>query len=90
MKTVKILISGAVQGMFFRHFVDKNAKELELKGFVRNLDDGRVEVVAEGKIESVNEMINICKKGPRDSTVKNVDVFDIGNQGFDCFRILSL
>ena len=49
MKTLKIVISGVVQGVFFRKFVKENADELEVKGFVRNLDDGKVEIVIEGE-----------------------------------------
>ena len=90
MKTIRIYITGSVQGMFFRQFIDKTAKELNLKGFVRNLDDGRVEVVVEGRIEPVTEMIKRCKAGPRHSSVKNVEVHDMTNQGFDCFKVLSM
>ena len=61
MKTVKIFVTGSVQGAYFRQFVNKTANELKLKGFVRNMDDGRVEVIAEGRDEKVNEMIEACK-----------------------------
>jgi len=90
MKTNKILISGAVQGVFFRQFIKQKAKELGLKGFVRNLDDGRVEVVVEGKDENVNEMINACRKGPSQSNVKDVQVEELKHQGFDDFKILNI
>ena len=90
MKTIRLYISGNVQGMFFRQFIDKNAKELKLKGFVRTLDDGRVEVVVEGRIEPVTEMIKRCQAGPRNSSVKNVEVQDMTNQGFDGFKVLSM
>ncbi len=90
MKTIRMYITGSVQGMFFRQFIDKTAKELKLKGFVRTLDDGRVEVVVEGRIEPVTEMIKRCQTGPRHSSVKNVEVQDMTNQGFDGFKVLSM
>ena len=61
MKTLKITITGTVQGVFFRTFIKEKADELGLKGFVRNLDDGRVEVVVEGRDENANKMIEVCK-----------------------------
>ena len=90
MKTLKLFISGIVQGVFFRKSVEDKAKELELKGFVRNLDDGRVEIVVEGKDENVNEMVNALKQGLPHSEVKNVTTEEIKHQGFSGFRILRL
>ena len=90
MKTLKIYITGVVQGVFFRKFLEKNAKEMGLKGFCRNLDDGRVEIVIEGADKNVNEMAELCKKGSRHSDVKNVTVEDMNHQGFDSFKILSM
>ena len=89
MKTLKLFVSGIVQGVFFRKSIEDKAKGLELKGFVRNLDDGRVEIVVEGKDENVNEMVKICKQGPSHSEVKNVDTEEIRNQGFKEFKVLK-
>lgn len=90
MKTLKLFISGIVQGVFFRKSVEDKAKELELKGFVRNLDDGRVEVVVEGKDENVNEMVKACKQGLPHSEVKSLTTEEIKHQGFSGFRTLRL
>ena len=90
MKTLKLFISGTVQGMFFRKFVEAKAKELRLKGFARNLDDARVEVVVEGKDENVNEMVKTCRQGPPNSDVKNVETQEIKHQGFDGFKVLRM
>ncbi len=90
MKTLKLFISGIVQGVFFRKSIEDKAKELELKGFVRNLDDGRVEVVVEGKDENVNEMVEACKQGLPHSEVKNVTTEEIKHQGFSGFKVLRL
>lgn len=89
MKTVKIFITGTVQGVFFRNFIKEQAEKLELKGFARNLDDGRVEVVVEGKDEDVNEMVKKVKQGPSQSDIKNVETEEIRHQGFNGFKILS-
>ena len=88
MKTVKIFITGSVQGVYFRQFVNKTANELKLKGFVRNMDDGRVEIVVEGRDEKVNEMIDACKKGAPQANVKEIQTQELSNQGFDSFKIL--
>ncbi|MBD3252151.1 acylphosphatase [Candidatus Pacearchaeota archaeon] len=87
MKTLKIKISGNVQGVTFRQFVKENADKLSIKGFVRNLDDGRVEVVAEGKDEGVNEILKICEKGPKFASVKEIEFSELKNQGFKDFKI---
>ena len=90
MKTIKLFISGSVQGVFFRKFIEDKANELGLRGFARNLEDSRVEVVVEGKDENVNEMVEVCKKGPPHSDVKNVTTEEIKHQGFSGFRILRI
>jgi acylphosphatase len=90
MKTIKAFIEGSVQGVFFRKFLKESADSLELKGFCRNLDDGRVEIVIEGKDENVNDMLAKCKSGPRHADVKKVEMEDMKHQGFDSFKVLSL
>lgn len=88
MKTIKIFISGSVQGVYFRQFVKKKADELNLSGFVRNLENGRVEIVAEGRDENVNEMVEACKKGAPQASVKEIQTQELSHQGFDSFKIL--
>ena len=88
MKTLKLFVSGIVQGVFFRKSIEDEAKRLGLKGFARNLDDGRVEIVVEGRDENVKEMVKICKKGPSHSEIKKVETEEIKNQSFKEFKIL--
>ncbi len=88
MKTIKIFISGSVQGVYFRQFVKQKAEELKLKGFARNMDDGRVEIVVEGRDEKVNEMVGACKKGAPQANVKEIQTQELNHQGFDSFKIL--
>lgn len=90
MKTIKVLISGTVQGVFFRKFIEDKAWEFGLKGFARNLDDGRVEVFVEGRDENVNEFVEKCRQGPPHSQVDKVETQEIKHQGFEGFKILRI
>jgi len=74
MKKVHIIISGYVQGVCFRYFTKIEARKLGIKGFVRNLLNGDVEVVAEGNEKELNELINFCRKGPALSGVANLKI----------------
>ncbi|MBR9706139.1 acylphosphatase [Candidatus Pacearchaeota archaeon] len=89
MKTYKIHIIGTVQGISFRQFLFDKARELELKGFCRNLNGGAVEVVVEGRDENVNEMITACKQGPKHADVKEVETEELHHQGFKEFKIIK-
>ena len=72
---VHFWVSGRVQGVFFRVYTEKTAKQLELKGLVRNLPDRRVEVIAEGPKEKLEEFIKWAKeKGSPYSSVTKVEV----------------
>jgi len=72
MKRVHIIISGYVQGVCFRYFTKIKARKLGVKGFVRNVPNGDVEVIAEGNEKEINELINFCRKGPLLSCVANL------------------
>lgn len=70
-----VFISGKVQGVNFRWNTKRKAKKQELTGWVKNLPDGRVEVVLEGEKENVEQMIGWIKKGgPSFAKVKNLEV----------------
>ena len=68
---VEIVVNGLVQGVGFRYFVYREAKDLELKGFVKNLYTGEVLTVAEGEKALIEELINKLKVGPMHAAVKN-------------------
>jgi len=74
MKRVKILISGLVQGVFFRASTAQLARRLGVFGYCRNLADGRVEVLAEGEEGSLQELLGWCEKGPPGACVTGVEV----------------
>lgn len=69
-----ILVSGQVQGVFFRDHTRRWAASLNLTGWVRNLMDGRVEVVAEGDKESIENLISRLREGPPMAYVENTEV----------------
>jgi len=90
MKTIRGYIKGTVQGVFFRKFLEEKANELKVRGYCRNLDDGRVEFIAEGRDENVNEFIQVCEKGPPQGQISGVETKEIKHQGFKDFKILRL
>lgn len=69
-----VLVSGRVQGVFFRSETEYEAIKRSVCGWVRNLPDGRVEAVFEGEKEAVEELVEFCKRGPRGARVSKVDV----------------
>lgn len=69
-----LIISGRVQGVFYRAFVEETALSLGLKGWVRNMPDGRVEAVFEGEKDNIQKAISICYKGPPVSKVSDISV----------------
>jgi len=87
-KSKRIYITGSVQGIFFRQFIKNNADKYNLKGYVRNLEDGRVEIFVEGNIDSVESMTSVCKRGPPHAQIRNVEEKDEKFQDFKEFKIL--
>ena len=87
---MKILIKGAVQGVFFRSYIKDNADKIRLKGHVRNLQDGKVEVIVQGDKKDVEKMIEICKEGAPHSRVDEVEIEHIKIiDGLKDFKILK-
>lgn len=85
---VHILISGRVQGVFFRATVESIAKQFGLSGYVKNLPDGRVEIVAEGEKSALEHLINWARKGTRLAKVEGVRVgWQEPTGEFEDFRI---
>ncbi len=71
-QAVHAIAKGRVQGVGYRWFVQQTATKLGIKGYVRNLPDGTVELEAEGSPESLNTLINEMKKGPRGADVQAI------------------
>ena len=89
-KSVRVYITGTVQGVFFRAFIKENAEKYNVKGFTRNLEDGRIEIFLEGDADNVNRMIEICKKGPKHSQIRNVEIKAERFQDFKNFKVLYI
>jgi acylphosphatase len=86
-KRVRVLISGRVQGVGFRYWVKGRAMELDLTGWVRNLEDGKVEAVFEGEREKVKQMVGKCKEGQVLSRVDKVEEIDEELEELEGFEI---
>jgi acylphosphatase len=89
MKTrAHVFVSGRVQGVFFRSETKHKADRYDVKGWVRNLPDGRVEAVFEGEEEAVKALIEFCKRGPSGARITNVDLRWENFAGeFDAFKV---
>jgi len=82
------LVTGKVQGVYYRQNTMETARAHRVTGWVRNLEDGRVEAVLEGAESDVKSVIEWCKKGPPRAEVENVDVKFEGHTGeFSDFTI---
>ncbi len=89
-KAVRLYLTGVVQGIFFRAFVKENAERYNVKGFVRNLEDGRIEIFLEGDLEPVDKMIELCQKGPKYAQIKSTEIKEEKFQGFKEFKALHI
>jgi len=69
---LKIVVSGTVQGIFFRQFAKEHSDKLGLKGFVRNLENGDVEVLVEGEKDNALKLVEILRKGPSYSQIRTI------------------
>lgn len=88
MRRVRLIISGDVQGVGYRAWMWREAKDLRLTGWVKNRDDGAVEAVAEGDEEKLKQLIDHCRKGPDVVWVENVHVtWDEPKNEFFAFEI---
>ena len=83
----RYFVRGRVQGVGFRYFVERVAVELQLTGYTRNLDDGRVEVYAVGAPANLAEMNQRLWKGPRFADVRGVEEQEAAVHQYSSFRI---
>ncbi len=82
----KMIVSGRVQGVCYRAFVQKQALKLAISGYAKNLPNGNVEVLACGEAAAIEQLLERCKKGPIMAKVSGVEVSDCAvttAQGFD-------
>lgn len=89
MKCFHIVVSGRVQGVFFRYNTRIKAESLGIKGFVRNRFDRTVEIVAVGDENPLSEFVKFCKKGPEHAHVDKIDIEEIEpDENYENFEIL--
>lgn len=74
MEQVHLIITGHVQGVGYRRFVMSHAQRFGLTGWVQNLPDGSVEIVAQGPRGTLEAFVQQCKRGPSLARVKGVDI----------------
>jgi acylphosphatase len=89
-KSVRVYLTGTVNGMFFKQFVKENIEKLKLRGFMRDRDDGRMELFLEGEGDRVKEMVEILKKEPKHTQIRNVEVKEEKFQDFKEFKVLHI
>ena len=85
---VHILVSGMVQAVFFRYSTVSRAREMGLTGWVRNLPDGRVEIIAQGEKKKLEQMVIWARRGPADARVDKIEYFwEKPDNTFPSFKI---
>lgn len=83
----RVIVSGRVQGVWFRGSTEAEARAAGVCGWVRNLADGRVEAVFEGPAPAVDALVAFCRRGPRHARVEGVEVFEEAPEGLAGFRV---
>ena len=86
-KTIHFVVSGRVQGVFFRASTREQAQQLALTGWVRNLPDGNVEGMASGEAEQLTRFQAWLRQGPKMAAVSGLDVNEVEQQSFTGFVI---
>lgn len=87
LKTVSIIVTGKVQGVWYRQSAKEKATELGVTGNVRNQPDGSVAIIATGLTNQLDQFIEWCRQGPPRALVTNVEVTELPIQSYDRFVI---
>jgi acylphosphatase len=83
----RVVITGRVQGVGFRHWLASEARKLALTGWVRNRHDGSVEAVFSGKDDDVQQMVQACHSGPRLAVVRDVMTSPAEDEHWQAFSV---
>ncbi len=86
-QALAITLSGRVQNVGFRFATVQKAQELDIKGFVKNKNDGTVYIEAEGEADKLNRFLEWCKEGPPAASVQNAATQEIPVQDFSGFNV---
>jgi acylphosphatase len=87
-QSIRLVIIGKVQGVFYRASAKNEAIKLGLKGWVKNRPDGSVEAVACGDAEAIQKFIAWCRRGPSSAKVEEVVIEEIPFENFEDFKIV--
>jgi acylphosphatase len=81
MPTIRLVITGRVQGVGYRMWAERTAAQLGVSGWVRNRRDGSVELLANGNNDTIAALIEACRQGPRAAVVTDVAIADAEDDG---------
>lgn len=87
-RTIHLVATGRVQGVYFRAWAKERAEALKLEGWVRNRRDGSVEMLISGAADAVARMLTSCREGPADAHVAEVRIIQEGGAAPSGFAIL--
>ena len=88
MKRIHVIIQGVVQGIGFRHYICTKANLLGIKGWVRNLDNDKVEAVFESSKDKIKQILEYCIKGHYPAKVKDIKIMEEEFKSEKDFRII--
>jgi acylphosphatase len=90
MERLHVIVTGQVQGVGFRYFVKRHSEALCLTGLVRNLPEGQVEVIAEGSVDKLNQLIKLLELGPSGALVIDLNMdMEAATGEFRDFQIVT-
>lgn len=87
METKHLIITGKVQGVFYRASAKEKANKLNIRGWIKNTATGNVEAIVTGNMQQIEDFIQWCKSGPAKATVSNVIIHNQEFREFDSFKI---
>jgi len=88
-KSMRFFVTGSIQPVIINQFIKDNAQKLGIKGYIRNLSDGRVEIFIEGTTDAIEKMAPICRRGPQHSIIRKIEEKDEKFQDFREFKVLN-
>jgi acylphosphatase len=88
MPTVNLIIKGKVQGVYYRYAAKEEADKLGITGWVQYISEGRVEIMATGTQQHLDQFIEWCNKGPEKAYVTDVIVTRLSEESFDAFSVV--
>lgn len=88
MPTVHLIIKGRVQGVFFRATAKDMADKIGVKGWVKNTEEGHVEIMGSGTDEQLQKFVDWCKFGPRKAIVTDVVSTQMPDENYDEFKVV--